>query len=155
MLLINPIETAEQGRTNAGGTYHDQSPFGQKKLSKREKMEQAEIKKIMKESQGEDDDYVYMNDSSKSSSKLRHDDSVWKPGTSLESGAAPRKSSTKESSKPLTSSFTKPKVTLFSMAARLEPTAKPPVSAVKAEKEKKPKKGLATPKQRLAKKLKI
>ena len=117
-------------------------------------MEQAEIKKIMKESQGEDDDYVYMNDSAKASSKLRPDDSVWKPGTSLESGSASRKPSLKDTTKSFSSSLTKPKIMLSSIG-RLEPTAKPPPSSNKPEKEKKPKKGLATPKQRLAKKLKI
>lgn len=121
-------------------------------------MEQAEIAKIMKESQGEDDEYIYMPDSARAGAKLRQDDSVWKPGSSLEAGPIARKSSaglksfSAAQSKP--AKHEHPHHQQQQPPPQVKPTNNAPPGP-RPEKEKKPKKGLATVKQRLAKKLKL
>jgi len=120
-----------------------------KSKKKRKRKDEEEIAKMIK-GKREDENYIYLDIETPEENReaiQKSNDKMWEPGTSNKS-----KSKIKKSPSP-----NKQAANVSSKQTSIKPTEKPSSSepSDQLDKTKKPKKGLATPKQRLAKKLKM
>lgn len=127
-----------------------------KSKKKRKRKDEEEIAKMI-EGRRQDENYIYLDietPEENSEAIMRSNDDMWEPGTSGKKLKPKVKKSSSLSSQPSTSSG---KVAIKSEKPQERSSRPPPTGSPSNEsavdKAKKFKKGLATPKQRLAKKL--